>query len=389
LATSLVAAGLACSTFTGSSHQQMDLGPGPSLIRYSSFNGRQLLIGDSLWDVESGKELQHFRVAHPFYITATRFNPDGRRALTATAQHFGTLDLGGPVILWDVATGREISRFAPHDGYVFDVQLSPDGRRMLAVLTGTQSNSNAIQIWDVNSAQRLLVVQGLWTPLFGPPAARYVSFSPDGGRLVVLSFRTITIWDAVTGKRICTMEPQKGTAKPDFLVATQFSPDGRFVLTEQCNGVTRIWNAATGRQVQAFAVTIHSAQYWPYALFTPDGRGVISGSDDGIAILWQIESGKEIRRFQIPGPGRAPVYQMVISRDGKRLIAICESARKNDPKQGVSLWDVESGRLIKQFYGHEEIVGFSPCDETFVTVNNRKPAALWDGATGEIIREYK
>jgi WD40 repeat protein len=377
----MVAVWLVCSAFTGSSQQQVDLGPGPSLIKDSSFNGRQLLIGDSLWDVESGKELQHFRVPHPLYVTATCFSPDGRRVLTATAQHTGVLELGGPIILWDVVTGREISRF---DDGGDDVQFSPDGRRMLAVL-----NSNAIQIWDVNSAQRLLVVQGLWTPLFGVPDVRYVSFSPDGRRLLVLSPRRITIWDVVTGKRICTMEAQKDTAKPDFLVATQFSPDGRLVLTEQCNGVTRIWNGATGRQVQTFAVTIHSAQYWPYALFTPDGRGVISGADDGIAILWQIESGKEIRRFQIPGPGRAPVYRMVISRDGKRLIAICESARTNDPKQGVSLWDVESGRLIKQFYGQEEIVGFSPIDETFITVNNRKPAALWDGATGEIVREYK
>src|SRR5208283_5167372 len=112
------------------------------------------------------------------------------------------------------------------------------------------------------------------------------------------------------------MKPQKETMKPDFFVSSQFSPDGKLVLTEQCNGVTRIWDAVTGQQVQVFAAVKLSSQYWPYALFTPDGRKVISGSDDGVAILWDLDSGQEIRRFQMPGLERGPVDRMIITNDG-------------------------------------------------------------------------
>jgi hypothetical protein len=36
----------------------------------------------------------------------------------------------------------------------------------------------------------------------------------------------------------------------------------------------------------------------------------------------------------------------------------------------------------------EVIVGFSPVDETFMVIKDGKPLALWDGATGKIIRRY-
>src|SRR5262249_50297346 len=153
---------------------------------------------------------------------------------------------------------------------------------------------------------------GLYTPVFGPPAERYVSFSPDGRKLLVLSYDRISVWDSTTGALICTLKPEKETTKPDFLVSTQFSPDGKLVLTEQCNGVTRVWTAVTGRQIRAFDAAPSSEQYWPYALFTPDGRRVISGSADGLAILWEIQSGKEIRRFRIP-EGTGVVDYMIIS----------------------------------------------------------------------------
>jgi len=381
-----------CSSAHIDERAQNVSGPGPYFYRDLSFNGKLLLVGDSLWDVESGRELRHGEVqprgVPQRFVTATRFSPDGRRVLMAAAQNFGVLILGGPVELQDLVTGEAIVCFSPHDGYVWDAQFSPDGKRILTV-----DMSNTIQIWDASSGQRLLVLQGLHAVALGSPAARYVSFSPEGRRVLVLSHDKVAVLDSTTAEQICQIKARKDTARPDFFVSTQFSPDGKLVLTEQCNGVTRIWDAMTGRQTQVFAAVSSGGRFWPHALFTPEGRRVVSGSDDGIAILWDVESGKEIRRFQIPGPGRGPVDQMIISRDGKRLIAICESAANEPPiaTKAGALWDVESGRLIKQFddLERERIVGFSPIDETFVSTKHDKPAALWNGATGKVIRAYK
>jgi WD40 repeat protein len=365
-----------------------------------SFNGKLLFIGDSLWDAESGKQLWHREVQPPVlqaFVTATRFSPDGRRFFSATANPGPDMIVGGPFELRDLAAVKETVRFVPQPGCVVDAQFSSDGKRILTAWTG---NPDPIQIWDASSGRRLLVLQGLYTAGPDPSSARYVSFSPEGRRVLVLSMYKATIGDAITGEQLCSLElePAQRTKEPDFFVSTQFSPDGKLFLTEQCNGVTRIWDAATGQQVQIFTAVHESEQSNPYALFTPDGRRVISGSDEGIAILWDLASGKEIRRFQTPGLERGPVDQMTISNDGKRLITSCQDVEyagrgnRSSIRNGI-LWDVETGREIRQVTKQttiyaERIVGFSPSDETFITVKGGKPAALWDGATGKMIREY-
>lgn len=370
-------------------------GPGPCFCRDLCFNGKRLLIRDSLWDVASGKELRHGE-AQPRgmpqkFVMATRFSPDGKRVLIATAKNFGAdLILEGQVELQDLVTGQRIARFSPHDGYVWDAQFSPDGSRILAVDT-----SNTVQIWEATSGQRLLALQGLWTPLFGTPAARYVSFSPDGRRVLVLSHDKVAIFDASTAKQICQLKATEDTGRPDFFVSTQYSPDGKLVLTEQCNGVTRIWDAATGQQTQVFAAVSTTGRFWPHALFTPEGRRVMSGSDNGIAVLWDLTSAKEIRRFQAPGLERGPVDEMIISNDGERLITVCSgidpanSGVKNAvARKSGFLWNVETGQRIRQLPSQEQIVGFSPVGHTFITVKNGKPCALYDGTTGNLIRRY-
>ena len=47
------------------------------------------------------------------------------------------------------------------------------------------------------------------------------------------------------------------------------------------------------------------------------------------------------------------------------------------------------GRLIKQLDAQEAIVGFSPADERFITTKDGKPATLWNGETGTIIRKLQ
>src|SRR5262249_12776144 len=156
----------------------------------------------------------------PEFVTSAGFSPDSRLAFTATARNVGAeIIFGGAVQLWDVATGDETVRLVQKEGYVFDAQFSPDGKRILTALSGTPSR-DTIQIWDTQSGKRLLTLQGLYTPRFGPPAVRYVSFSPDGRKVLFLSWDQINISDSVTGTLIRTIKPPKETSKPDFLVSS-------------------------------------------------------------------------------------------------------------------------------------------------------------------------
>jgi hypothetical protein len=334
--------------------------------------------------------LRRFPVESGF-VTACTFNPDGRQVLIATASSGSTLSFGRPAELFETDTGREIRRFDanPQGEPVDAVEFSPDGRRILTLASGAQ-------VWDVETGRSLLLLPQGRLGLSVMPGNGCV-FSPDGRRIVGhSSYRTITIWKSDSGAQVCAITNETSTPRPEGFSMAQLSPNGKLILTEAGEGTARIWDAETGRLVREFVGSkARNGTRSPCALFTPNGHEVISSADDGIAILWEAKTGKEIRRFQIPGSGWGRVYKMTISSDGRRLITICAAGRGGSG-DGAALWDVKSGRLIKQIDAGETIVGFSPVDERFITTKNGEfptswngePAALWDGATGEIIRRY-
>lgn len=300
------------------------------------------------------------------------------------------------MIVRDAATGKETVRFKPAEGYVFDALFSPDGKRVLTKVAGMYNNANAVQIWDANSGKLLLALQAFGSVDRNPPAARSVSFSPDGRRILLLSRNDFSIWDSETGMLLHTARPARTADVSDYLISTQFSPDGKLILTEQCNGLTRIWRSDTGELVHTFGTEFSkdpTEPAQPYALFSPDGRSVLSSAPEGgVAILWDVASGKEVRRFQMPGRNPRRMDEMIFSNDGKRLITTCESLADTRHQSWVRngvLWDVETGRKVLELptrpQGGDRIVGFSPSDQTLMTVYHDRPSVLWDGATGKAI----
>jgi WD40 repeat protein len=67
-------------------------------------------------------------------VDAVAFSPDGRRAVSAGADH--------DVRLWDVATGRQLRTFAGHTGTVWGIAYSPDGRRAFS-----GSDDGSARLW--------------------------------------------------------------------------------------------------------------------------------------------------------------------------------------------------------------------------------------------------
>jgi WD40 repeat protein len=86
-----------------------------------------------LWDAASGIHLRTF-TGHRDYIRSTIYAPDGRTMLTASIDKTARLwnVATGAVRLWDVHTGRELSRFNGHTNHVWRVAFSPDGRYALS-----------------------------------------------------------------------------------------------------------------------------------------------------------------------------------------------------------------------------------------------------------------
>ncbi len=178
-------------------------------------DGRQILAGLTdgrlyLWDVATGKERLSVR-AHKKFVTAVAFSPDGKRALS------GGNDDEGPkpeadVRVWDLGTGREVSRFRGHRDhpYVFTVAFSPDGRHALS-----GGWDKALRYWEVATGRQVAALEGHgWQ-------VNAVAFSPDGRQAVSGSDdKTVRLWrlpDEDRGSALATARPfvleRYGTAR--------------------------------------------------------------------------------------------------------------------------------------------------------------------------------
>jgi WD40 repeat protein len=175
------------------------------------------------------------------------------------------------------------------------------------------------------------------------------------------------------------------------VIACAWSPDGSAVLTGGREGKARLWDAATGEELQSYqgeawirdvafstdhrrVLTVSNldekttVQLWDEAsgkelgrISPPAGKlllGLDSADESTIATsswvekddqgnklpagatriqLWNMVTGKELRHFLVPGAGSIAVHS-VLSPDGKKLFS--------GNAYGPAVWEVETGKLL-------------------------------------------
>jgi len=85
-----------------------------------------------VWDLETRKLL--YTLEAPEAVHAVAFSPDGRRIASACYGH--------TVSLRNADTGKEAHRFADHQGQVYDIVFSLDGRLLAA-----SGGDKTVRVW--------------------------------------------------------------------------------------------------------------------------------------------------------------------------------------------------------------------------------------------------
>jgi len=136
------------------------------------------------------------------------------------------------ILLWDVATGSQLSRLAESRSAVFALAFSPDGRSLAS------SENNQVVLRDVVTGQEQRRVKGPQT------AIAYFAFSPDGHTLAWVDGEYgVHLWEVATGADRLCLEGHRQT-----IAALAFSADGKRLASGSADGIIRLWDLAKQSQ---------------------------------------------------------------------------------------------------------------------------------------------
>ncbi len=307
--------------------------------------------------------LQRTLARHTDRVTALVVTPDGRRAISASAD--------STLIVWTLsgAPGANLARGAEprtpegHTKAVYAVAVTPDSRRAISA-----SIDRTLRVWDLEKGRVRRVLEGHAEAVTG------VAVTPDGKCAVSASAdATLKVWDLANGRKLQTL---KGHA--DWVTAVAVTPDGSRAVSASWDNTLRVWDLTPSRKTglpsgeKLHTLKGHGAQVRAVAL-TPDGKRALSASLDRTLVVWDLDSGKELGALAGLANG---VTDLALTPDGR--YAVCASG------DTIKVWDISTmaeGRLanaheLATFRGHTALVScvvVTPDGERCVSVS-------WDGA---------
>ena len=98
--------------------------------------------------------------------------------------------------LWDIETGRDVKSFGDHRGWVFSVDVAPDGREAVSGCV-----DGMVRLWDLTADRppRLCAAPGLAMKTSHGLPVRNVVFSPDGRHVLSGGYSmNVRLWNRET-----------------------------------------------------------------------------------------------------------------------------------------------------------------------------------------------
>jgi WD40 repeat protein len=215
-------------------------------------DGKRAVAGNSnglvrMLDVDSGKEIYRRQVGTNGGVWGVAFSGDGRILVAGGNGHPRYR-----VSIMEADSGREIRVVEGPSPLITAVALSGDGR-----LVAASGRDNRILVWDVDTGKRVSRLEANEGGVYG------LAFLPDGNRLLsgggnridpswmrsdgslineqeeemqMGGDNSVRLWDVATGQELARFE---GHVRAVRSVAV--SPDGRFALSGSDDHTVRLW----------------------------------------------------------------------------------------------------------------------------------------------------
>ena len=155
-----------------------------------------------------------------------------------------------------------------------------------------------------------------------------------------------------------------------------FSPDGKLLATGDSDGVVRLWEASSGREILTCNGHTNVVQS---VAFSPDGKILASGSYENTIKLWNVKTGECLKVLQ---GHTESVMSVTFNPDGNILAS-------GSFDRTIRLWDIRTGECCKILHGHTKVVfsvAFHPAGEMLASGSGDPTVRLWNINSGECLK---
>lgn len=307
--------------------------------------------------------------------------PDADALMQQFYERMGKTDVADQAQTTD---GVQVVFQTGHSWGLTAVALSNDGR---FILSG--SRDETAKLWNVASGQEIRTFTGF--DLLGP---RNVGFSADGGRLLISDMKGVTVFDAVSGARLRTLNGLSATSAP--LV----SSDGRIGVEGEQVGAARapsVIDLSTGQIIW----TVPSEGLGESAMaLSGDGKTLLTRSVNRSRTglfsrklpettfelhIWDIAARKLRSKIPFAGDGSENIYSMMLSPDGRQVLS--ETAGRS-----LSVYDIAAGKEIMSIptgatalSGITDTLLYSPDGTKIAFATGDGKAKIWEMPGGRLI----
>lgn len=334
-----------------------------------------------LWDVKAEKVTRRLTgpdpepyMGQPLFACA--FSPDESCIAVMTGK------LG--VTIYDVVTGKVLNEISGHGVPLRRIQSRPDGKAILTV-----SEDGRARMWSCVPDEGATLLDA------HKDASYQIDLDKAGTTLLVGSYdTTASTWDLTTRKRKAVYSLHKAE-----IVAVGLYPDGTRAATLDADGFLDVWDTATAKRLaridpksREFRRNIRASggglrgnllnfpAVVSTGLFTPDGSRLVAFQKDAMKVF-DAYSGNELCTLEGADFSGWPVY----SHDSL-LVAILGLNALD-----IGVWDVRTGKRRHRLDhgGSLVMIDFSPVDERMISGSMKGDIIIWNGRTGEKVRELK
>ena len=226
--------------------------------------------------------------------------------------------------------------------------------------------------WDIETRRVTTILSEFNKPISA------LMVTSDGNRILAAYGENIQLLDIQGGQKLSLFCHHAGN-----VTALAITADGRFALSADDKGALYLWRLLTGEMMAAFdnKETANKKNIISTIAVTPDGRFAVTGNlNDYLVSVWDMETGKIVR---VLDGHENVVTSIAVTSDGRHILS-------GSADGTLRLWQVQSSRKksVRVMRGHTKRINQVAIDfqsKLAISASEDRSVRLWDVISGECL----